>query len=172
MTEHACETCGNAYHRAFQVVLDGKSHTFDCFECAIHALAPVCAACGCRVIGHGVETRGVIYCCASCAVRHSGDQDPVAMRGSLGREGSAMTNLLMDRAMFDPAATFGSPTNVLQEDRLSRKEKVAVLERWKNDEHAMIVAEEENMRGNRPGLLREVLCALDELGERPASTNP
>jgi len=50
-----CETCGNDYERAFQVVMDGQSHTFDSFECAIHALAPKCAHCGCSVIGHGVQ---------------------------------------------------------------------------------------------------------------------
>jgi len=69
MTEHACEVCGNKYDKCFQIVLDGKSHTFDCFECAIHALAPTCAHCGCRVIGHGVEAEDTIYCCANCAQR-------------------------------------------------------------------------------------------------------
>ena len=50
-----CEVCGNDYDKAFEVSMAGERHTFDCFECAIHALAPTCAHCGCRVIGHGVE---------------------------------------------------------------------------------------------------------------------
>lgn len=62
-----CETCGNEYDKAFQVVLNGRTHVFDCFECAIQALAPLCGHCGCRVIGHGVEARGTVYCCANCA---------------------------------------------------------------------------------------------------------
>jgi hypothetical protein len=62
-----CEVCGNDYDKAFEVVSAGESHTFDSFECAIHALAPVCTHCGCRVIGHGVETDGRIFCCAHCA---------------------------------------------------------------------------------------------------------
>ena len=62
-----CEVCGNDYDKAFQVVKDGTPHTFDSFECAIHALAPVCAHCGCRIIGHGMEAAGSFYCCASCA---------------------------------------------------------------------------------------------------------
>ncbi|HEY2922134.1 MAG TPA: hypothetical protein VGK77_24400 [Candidatus Binatia bacterium] len=62
-----CETCGNHYDKAFQVVLAGKSHTFDSFECAIHQLAPVCAHCHCRIVGHGVESDGAMYCCAHCA---------------------------------------------------------------------------------------------------------
>ncbi len=31
------------------------------------ALAPSCQHCGCRIIGHGVEVQGAIYCCANCA---------------------------------------------------------------------------------------------------------
>ncbi|MGH9174927.1 MAG: hypothetical protein ACRD1H_11245 [Vicinamibacterales bacterium] len=62
-----CEVCGNDYDKAFQVIKDGDTHTFDSFECAIHALAPVCAHCGCRIIGHGMEAEGTFYCCAYCA---------------------------------------------------------------------------------------------------------
>lgn len=63
-----CDTCGNDYDKAFQVTKAGKSMTFDSFECAITALAPLCVHCGCRVIGHGVEAKGgKIYCCAHCA---------------------------------------------------------------------------------------------------------
>jgi hypothetical protein len=66
-----CEVCGNDYDKAFTVKLAGEEHTFDSFECAIHALAPECAHCGCRVVGHGVEEGGDIFCCASCA-KHAG----------------------------------------------------------------------------------------------------
>ncbi len=62
-----CEVCGNDYARSFEVVLAGKSHVFDSFECAIHALAPRCAHCDCRVVGHGVEAQGKVFCCANCA---------------------------------------------------------------------------------------------------------
>jgi len=62
-----CEVCGNDYDKAFEVRLNGANHVFDCFECAIHALAPVCQHCACRVIGHGVEVSGRIFCCAHCA---------------------------------------------------------------------------------------------------------
>lgn len=63
-----CATCGNNYDKAFRVVLhDGSEHVFDSFECAIHALAPACAHCGCTVIGHGAEHDGTVYCCAHCA---------------------------------------------------------------------------------------------------------
>jgi hypothetical protein len=63
-----CEVCGNEYDKAIEVsVAGGAPRVFDSFECAIHALAPTCTNCGCRVIGHGVEASGAIYCCANCA---------------------------------------------------------------------------------------------------------
>jgi hypothetical protein len=62
-----CEVCQNDYDKAFEIALGGQRHTFDSFECAIHKLAPACAHCGCKVVGHGVEARGTFYCCANCA---------------------------------------------------------------------------------------------------------
>jgi hypothetical protein len=62
-----CEVCGNNYDKSFDVVMAGKTHTFDSFECAIHALAPRCEHCGCRIVGHGSEANGRFYCCAHCA---------------------------------------------------------------------------------------------------------
>jgi Rieske Fe-S protein len=65
-----CDVCGNEYDKAFQIVRGGETRTFDSFECAIHAMAPTCEHCGCRVIGHGVEAGdGRIFCCAHCAQR-------------------------------------------------------------------------------------------------------
>jgi Rieske Fe-S protein len=66
-----CDTCGNDYDKAFTITRGGESGTFDSFECAVHAMAPTCDHCGCRVLGHGVEAEGSIYCCAHCA-RESG----------------------------------------------------------------------------------------------------
>jgi hypothetical protein len=66
-----CEVCGNEYDRAFEVTAAGETHVFDSFECAIHRLAPSCDHCGCRIVGHGVEAGGSMYCCANCA-RQSG----------------------------------------------------------------------------------------------------
>jgi hypothetical protein len=60
VTMARCETCGNEYDKAFQVFKGGTTHTFDSFECAIESLAPTCAHCGCRIIGHGVEANGSI----------------------------------------------------------------------------------------------------------------
>ena len=62
-----CDVCGNDYARSFEIRANGKSHTFDSFECAIQALAPTCAHCRCRIIGHGIEAGDDFYCCAHCA---------------------------------------------------------------------------------------------------------
>jgi site-specific DNA recombinase len=54
--------------KAFEIRMSGgDSHTFDSFECAVHALAPTCEYCNVKVIGHGVEADGHFYCCAHCA---------------------------------------------------------------------------------------------------------
>lgn len=62
-----CEVCGNDYDKTFTITQREKVHTFDCFECAVQALAPVCKHCACKIIGHGVEAAGSIFCCVNCA---------------------------------------------------------------------------------------------------------
>lgn len=62
-----CDVCGNNYDKAFTMEQEGRRGTFDSFECAIHAFAPPCSHCGCRIIGHGSESQGRTYCCAHCA---------------------------------------------------------------------------------------------------------
>jgi len=75
-----CETCGNDYDKSMEIRLNGRSHFFDCFECAIHALAPQCEHCGCRVMGHGIEADGTFFCCAHCATQKGrpGARDRIA----------------------------------------------------------------------------------------------
>jgi hypothetical protein len=62
-----CAHCGNFYENCLEITLKGKTRHFDCFECAIHMLAPICAHCGGRIIGHGVQNAKRIFCCAHCA---------------------------------------------------------------------------------------------------------
>jgi len=66
-----CEVCGNDYDKSFEIRASGQTHVFDSFECAIHQLAPKCAHCGCRIVGHGIEAGSEMFCCANCA-RHNG----------------------------------------------------------------------------------------------------
>ena len=69
-----CDTCGNDYDKAFTLTYFGEQRTFDSFECAIHLMAPTCAHCGVRILGHGVEAEEAIYCCAHCARRAGHDE--------------------------------------------------------------------------------------------------
>ena len=62
-----CEVCGNDYDKTFEVAYQGGTHTFDSFECAVHALAPTCEHCGVKIAGHGVESDSRIFCCVHCA---------------------------------------------------------------------------------------------------------
>lgn len=62
-----CDVCGNHYDKLMTIQAQGKEGKFDCFECAIQALAPLCEQCGVRVLGHGLEEEDEIYCCANCA---------------------------------------------------------------------------------------------------------
>jgi hypothetical protein len=80
-----CEVCGNDYYLSFEVVTAGSRHTFDSFECAIHKLAPICAHCGCKVIGHGIEGDKNIYCCAYCAGMSGIDGAVDHVRGDTSR---------------------------------------------------------------------------------------
>lgn len=68
MAVGTCSTCGNEYDKAFEVTgQDGRNFLFDSIECAAQALAPTCAHCGCRILGHGVEADDQIFCCVHCA---------------------------------------------------------------------------------------------------------
>lgn len=63
-----CDVCGNEYEKTMVITGAGRSGTFDSFECAMHAMAPTCRHCGCRILGHGVEAPdGRYFCCAHCA---------------------------------------------------------------------------------------------------------
>jgi hypothetical protein len=64
-----CEVCGNEYDKTMEITRAGESHVFDSFECAIHAIAPTCEHCGCKIIGHGIEAGDRMFCCAHCAER-------------------------------------------------------------------------------------------------------
>lgn len=62
-----CETCGNRYGRPMLIHIAGKQHIFDCFECAIQAVAPRCENCNVPIIGHGLEVASALYCSAHCS---------------------------------------------------------------------------------------------------------
>lgn len=62
-----CDTCGNHVAEPLSVTQGDRSGTFDSIECLAHALAPTCARCGCRILGHPVHDGPITYCCQHCA---------------------------------------------------------------------------------------------------------
>jgi hypothetical protein len=62
-----CEVCHNVSEHPMQIRVGHTKYLFDCFECAIQKLAPVCRTCGCRVIGHATEMGAEVYCSTHCA---------------------------------------------------------------------------------------------------------
>lgn len=75
-----CDVCGNDYDKTFQVIHSTGTYHFDSIECMALRVAPTCLHCHCRILGHGMEAGGAIYCCAHCA-RESGQQQ-LCDRGS------------------------------------------------------------------------------------------
>ena len=70
-----CEVCGNEYRMAFEVRVAGAVHVCDSLGCAAQRIAPICENCGCRILGHGLETEeGRFYCCGHCARVQGADQ--------------------------------------------------------------------------------------------------
>lgn len=52
------------------------------------------------------------------------------------------------------------PEAIVQDPRLSKPEKLRILEEWAQDERQLELALEEGMPGAEPGLLRRILVAL------------
>jgi hypothetical protein len=63
----SCDVCGNEYEGVMQIRVGEREGVYDSFECAIHALAPTCEHCGCRILGHGHQAGERMFCCAHCA---------------------------------------------------------------------------------------------------------
>lgn len=62
-----CEVCGQEASVGVRVVVGGVTHLFDCFQCAIHRLAPECDHCGCRILGRVRRSSGRPFCSEGCA---------------------------------------------------------------------------------------------------------
>lgn len=71
-----------------------------------------------------------------------------------------------EKALLNPAKEFSHPKDVLAEQSLTLDQKVEVLKRWEYDALELEVAEEENMGGDSPSILSEVLDALHSLGAK------
>lgn len=82
-----------------------------------------------------------------------------------GTHAAARRALNLDRALIDPAATFGSPEAVVRDAQLPKRKKIEILRRWAYDSAELSVAEEEGMGGGESTDMEAILKALDQITE-------
>lgn len=71
------------------------------------------------------------------------------------------------KAKLDPTAVYKSPGEVLEDNTLSREDKIEILRVWEYDAREIQVAEEENMPSANSQVLDEVLEVLKKLNAGP-----
>lgn len=86
--------------------------------------------------------------------------DPQRSLNRMGHLDQAEFQKMLD----DPSASFKTPEAVLDDNRLSREQKIQVLKQWAYDVREMEVAEGENMRGDSSSLiLHQILLVLHQV---------
>jgi hypothetical protein len=74
----------------------------------------------------------------------------------------------LERALLDPTQVYKLPQEVVEDNSLTREQKIQILHRWEYDARELQVAEEENMPDltseQRGSMLSRVLDALHALG--------
>lgn len=73
----------------------------------------------------------------------------------------------LDQAIINPSSIFKRPYDVLDNQLLTRQQKIEILKRWAYDERNLAVAEEENMLdrdSQQKSFLEEIIKALLILG--------
>jgi len=71
--------------------------------------------------------------------------------------------------LTDPAATFKSPQQVVENEMLTREQKIELLRRWEFDIRELQVADDEGMTAPKPQpiSLASIFAALRSLGAPP-----
>lgn len=67
-------------------------------------------------------------------------------------------------AKSNPTRYYRRPGEVIRDRRLTRDEKLEILEAWELEARELSVATEENMAGGEPSLLQDVVQARLDLG--------
>jgi hypothetical protein len=83
--------------------------------------------------------------------------------------------LTLKKLYSNPGLVFKTPQELLENNELSRQQKIEILRRWEYDVRQLQVAAEESMEGPQPVTLEAVLRALRAIGapadpERSAPT--
>ena len=82
-----------------------------------------------------------------------------------GRAMAAADNdINLEQARLDPGSVFASPEGLCESSRLSKEEKVDLLQRWAEDARGLEIADDEGMSGGELSLLDRILASLESLG--------
>jgi hypothetical protein len=69
----------------------------------------------------------------------------------------------LEAAKSNPSRFFDRPDDVVRLPDLTNDQKIAILRQWETDARLMSVAEEENMPGDQPVPLDDILKAIEAL---------
>jgi hypothetical protein len=78
-----------------------------------------------------------------------------------------MVKRFATEATANPTRFYRLPREVVQDRRLTREEKLAILHAWEHEARELAVTFEENV-GGEESLLQDVLDARQELGDETA----
>ncbi len=67
----------------------------------------------------------------------------------------------LQKALLNPAAVFGAPKAIVEDARLTREQKLRLLEQWEHDALSLAVAEGEGMSGGEESMLGRVRLAIN-----------
>lgn len=71
----------------------------------------------------------------------------------------------IDKALLDPTSVFKSPKDVVNNNSLSKQQKIEILKRWAYDAKELEIADDENMTatGKASDILDDILRAIESL---------
>jgi hypothetical protein len=78
----------------------------------------------------------------------------------------------LQKAMLDPAAVFGAPKAIVEDERLSRAQKLQLLKQWEHDARNLAVAEAEGMTGGEESMLGRVRLAISAVKRGGSHARP
>ncbi len=68
-----------------------------------------------------------------------------------------------DKCRTDPSGMFHLPRNVLDDNQLTKQQKLEILHQWAYDARQCLIAEEENMSDGTNNILQQILDAIHQI---------
>ncbi len=74
----------------------------------------------------------------------------------------------IEMALLDPTSIFKTPSEVVDNNSLTKEQKLAILKRWEYDAKELEIADDENMAAQNNGadILDDILHAIDLLNNQ------